>query len=356
MKKRISIILIIAICISMPAFSASADTEPAVEAEIIEALHVIECVKGQFGLSSVDFKKLTYSDPIYAYDYTAEGVQYNSEFIPIIHNDSLIGWVIKANAETDAIYQFSNAFVPQVNSIVNENTNFAIVYGRSASYLYDGIQLYKLGDISAAAENRAVLNEASVLDNSDIVRNNFLTRYDLQYTSPDTNARTPVYYECGVPFVSQNPPSVMCWAASVASITNFLKGTNHTAVSVAQKWYNTTAYNGYNKKLGAGLEKDVLKTYGISYTYKNEIPSDGVILKNIRSGYPVYATFRNGTSNYHSVVIYGINITGGYIYIMDPKNGFLGSGSANSVGRTYYNEYEGLTYTLNRATCKYWTP
>lgn len=130
-------------------------------------------------MSSIDFKELTYSEPIYAYDYTAEGIQYNSEFIPIIYNDTLIEWVIKANAEADVVYQFSNAFVSQVNSIVNRNTDFAFIYGRDASYLYDGIQLYKLGDISTVVEDRAILSEASVLDNSDIVRNNFAARYDL---------------------------------------------------------------------------------------------------------------------------------------------------------------------------------
>lgn len=264
--------------------------------------------------------------------------------------------MIKANAETDTIYQFSTAFVPQVTSIVDDNTDFAFIYGRDASYLYDGSRLYKLGEISTAVEDRAILNGASVLDNSDIARNNFSARYDLQYTSPDTNARTPIYYECSVPFVSQDPPSNMCWAASIASITNFLKGTNYTAFSVAQKWYNTTVRADYDKKLKAGLEKDVLKKYDISYTYKNKIPSDSIILKNIRSGYPIYATFRSEKNTYHAVVIYGINITGGYIYIMDPEYGFIGSGSSNSVGRTYVNASLGITYTISRATCKYWTP
>lgn len=50
MRTRISIILVIAICISMTAFSASASTEPTVNAKITEALNVIECVKGQFGI------------------------------------------------------------------------------------------------------------------------------------------------------------------------------------------------------------------------------------------------------------------------------------------------------------------
>ena len=356
MKKLICVVLAITICFSMVAFSAgaSASSESMVNSKITEALNAVEYIKEQLGLTSVDFEELKYSNSIYAYDYTKEGIKYNSEFIPIIYEDALIGWVIKAAVDSNTIYQFSNAFTSQVNSIINRNTNFAFVYERDSSYLYDGAQLFKLGDISMVTEDRTSLGEVSVLRSSNITLNNIATRYDLHYTTPTTNSRTPTYYECSVPFVSQNPPSNICWAASIASILNFLNDTNLTAVSVAKKWYNATSYADYNKALTLGSQDDVLKTYGISYTYKSKVPSDGVILKNIRSGYPISATFK-WTSGYHDVVIYGINLTGGHIYVMDPEYGFCGTTYSTSSGHTYVSGYSGVTLTLNRATCKYWT-
>lgn len=354
MKKLVSIILAITMCISMSAISASANSGATDTGKIIEALNVIECVKEQFELSSVDFENLEYSNPIYAYDYTANGVQYNSEFIPIKDNNSLIGWVIKATTDNDVVYQFSNAFVQQVNSITTQTTKFAFIYDQNSSYLYNGTQLYKLEDISMLVEYRVVLTDISLLDNTNIKLNNIAAKYDLQYTAPNVNTRTPIYYECSVPFISQNPPSNMCWAASVASITNYLKKTNYTAVSVAKKWFGATAYADYNKGLSLGLQDDVLKTYGISYTYKNKVPSDGVIFKNIYNGYPVLATFK-WSNGYHDVVIYGINNIGGYLYVMDPEYGFCGTTYTASVGHRYVSGYSGVTLTLNRATCKYWT-
>lgn len=146
----------------------------------------------------------------------------------------------------------------------------------------------------------------------------------------------------------------MCWAASVACISNYLNGTSNTAASVAQSWYNTSDYAGYNLGLTVGLQDDVLSDYGISYTYKNQVPSDGVLFKNIYNDYPILATFK-WSSGYHDVVIYGVNVTGGYTYVMDPEGGFYSTTYSSSTGHTYFSTYNGVTLTLNSATCKYWT-
>lgn len=353
MKKIISFLLATIMIISISVISAGASTVDATEtAEIVNALNSVECIKDQLGLGSVNFEHLSYSrNHIYAYDYTDDGFVYNSEFIPIIYANCLIGWIIKATTETNTVYQFSTAFVNQVNSIVTSNMNIAFIYDYNACYLYDGNQLYKLGDISLSVESRSILNSVGCLNTADVTRNELSEYIDLEYSSLNTNARTPIYYSCNVSFVTQNPPSNMCWAASAACITNYFNGTSHTAASVAQSWYNT--YSNYNLGLSLGLQDDVLRNYGISYTYRNQVPSDGIIFNNIYNGYPIQATFK-WSNGYHDVVIYGINITGGYIYIMDPEYGFCSATSSTSTGHTYISGYSGVTLSLNRATCKYW--
>ena len=98
----------------------------------------------------------------------------------------------------------------------------------------------------------------------------------------------------------------------------------------------------------------MLEEYGIDYTYSNQVPSDGIIFDNIYNGYPVQATFE-WSNGYHDVVIYGINTIGGYLYIMDPEFGFCEATYDLSAGYTYVSGYSGVTLTLDRATCKYWT-
>lgn len=129
MKKIISFMLAIVMIVSMSAISVSASAVDAETSGIVNALNSVECVKDQLGLASVDFEQLSYStNHIYAYDYTSDGLVYNSEFIPIMYDNSLIGWVIKATNEANTVYQFSTAFVDQVNSIVSSNMNIAFIY------------------------------------------------------------------------------------------------------------------------------------------------------------------------------------------------------------------------------------
>lgn len=238
--------------------------------------------------------------------------------------------------------------------MLNELDEFAVIYDVQSSYLYDGVRLIKLRDVGITVESRVEVTEENLLD-AAIVLNNIDTDYVLEYTTNVSNARTPVYYSCNVSFVSQNPPSNICWAASAACIANYLRGTNYTAVSVARGWFGTN----YNQLLELGYEDDVLAQCGVSYTYKHQVPSGGVIFNNIYNGYPVQATFRwtSGSEiGYHDVVIYGINSIAGYLYVMDPEFGFSSTTYTASIGHRYVSEYSGVTLTLNRAACKYWTP
>ncbi len=356
MKKIISLMLALAMIFSMSTISASATAVNTTEvSEIVSALNAVECVKEQFGLASVDFEHLSYStNYIYAYDYTSEGLVYNSEFIPIAYDNSLIGWIIKATNDGNTVYQFSTAFVDQVNSIVSSEMSIAFIYDCNASYMYDGNQLYKLGDISLQVESRSILSTSDVLNTVNVTLNRLYGYNDLPYTSINTNSRAPIYYSCNVSFVSQNPPSNLCWAASSACIINYLNDSMTTADSVARNWFKTMVYSEYNLTLPFSSVDDVLSDYGISYTGRTQVPSDSIILRNIRNGYPIYGSF-SWSNGSHGVVIYGINLTSSYIYIMDPEYGFCTASSSASGAHTFVSGYSGVTLTLARAVCKYWT-
>ena len=350
MRKLVAFVIAVAMFVSGFVFSTYAETSNnSVSSEIVAALNSAEYVKDRYGLSNVDFAALTYCNSIYAYDYTEEGLVYNSEFIPIMHDNTLVGWVIKAQSEPDTMYQFSTAFVNNVNSIDNI-TSFAFIYDYNACYLYDGTLLYKLDDIDLEVPGRETLNEED-LKTASIILRDLSNPIELNYVTPNTNTRTPVYYECNVSYVTQLPPSNMCWAASVACVANYFNGTNLTAVSVARKWYNTMS--DYNHTLTIGLQDDVLRNYGITYTYRNQAPSSNVIFENIYYGYPIIGTF-SWSNGHHDAVIYGVNAVAGYIYIMDPDGGFCDGSYTASVGYRYINPRTGIILTLVCGTCKLW--
>lgn len=190
------------------------------------------------------------------------------------------------------------------------------MYDKNFCYVYTGTEIYNIGAISLKVSDRSIINSIDDISyDSTVELNNIDNTFSFIYAQPRmlSTAKTsivnnlallstPIYFECGVKFVSQNPPSNM---------------------------------------------------YGLSYTYKAQAPSDGVMLKNIKNNYPISATFK-WSSGYHDVVIYGINVIGGYIYIMDPEYGFC-SASATSSGYKYTSGYSGVQLSLNRAACRYWT-
>jgi hypothetical protein len=354
MRKIVSLVLIVALCISCLAFRGYAAENEEVESGIVDALSSVEPIKEQFGLSSVDFDQLTTSNHIFAYDYTNTGCVYNAEFIPLKFEGELVGWVIKAPGDGGNIYQFSTAFVEAVNNNLDALTEFAIIYDAQSSYLYNGVDLIKLKDTGITVDARAEVTEVLLID-AGVVLNNIDANYDFEYINNVPNARTSSVISCNVSAVLQGNASI-CWAASAACIINYIQGTSYDAISVAKNWYGNT---NYNQMLPLDDTDNVLARYNIYYSYREQEPSEAVILHNIASGYPVLATFitTDAYVGWHDVVIYGVNPIASKLYIMDPTIGFTVATHIEYVGYRYYNSTigEGINLTLYHATCKYWT-
>lgn len=350
MKKVISIILSIILIFSVSAVNTRAETDKASDAPgIISALNAAWSVKEQMGLSGVDLEDITYSDSVMAYDYTYEGLVFNSEFIPIKYEERVIGWVIKKLSDGEIFYQFTTAFAQEVNRIADDDTEFAIIYGYGASYLYDGKEIYTIGKVSIPVGGRKALESAEQLEYENAALRSIVESYELPYRNPGINGRAPVYFSCNVTKVSQKPYNNLCWAASIACIVNYLKKANHTAVSVVKDLRGSIIDEG----LYPAEEIEVLKKYGVSYTYKYSDPSANVMLKNIQNGYPIYASFKH-MNGHHASVVYGVNIMAGYFYVMDPIDGFCNGSYSPANVHMYVSPSSGLAMVLDNASCMYW--
>ena len=361
MRKIVSLVLVIALCVSCLAFRGYAAESDEVESGIVEALRSVEPIKEQLGLSSVDFDQLTTSNHIFAYDYTNTGFVYNAEFIPIKHEGVLIGWVIKAPHQGDNIYQFSTTFVEKVNDHLDILDEFAIIYDAQSSYLYNGVDLIKLEDVGVAVNNRAEVTEEKLLD-TEVVLNSIDASLNLEYTNNVANTRASSLIFCDVDFVSQYPipteDTSLCWAASAACIINYLRGTSYASLSIAQNWYGNT---NYNQTLLMEDAVDVLERYNVYYSFRAQIPSETIIVNNVGNGYPIFGSFSTNRAHNgaHNVVIHGINPFTRKLYVMDPTFGF---GVANWVQAgwdmddyVYYNAVLGENMSLYYALCQSWT-
>ena len=159
-----------------------------------------------------------------------------------------------------------------------------------------------------------------------------------------------------VDFVSQNlaylgiSESRICWAASAACIINYLNGTSLSAERVAK---NHLGSGNFNEGIIFTTIDTVLDDYGITYTCRNSLTSDSIILTNLTSGYPIASNWTPTNTTSHTCVIYGLNTIAGYCYLMDPEVGFT-SAVAGSNNYHYTNTINGATYTLSEAACHSW--
>lgn len=319
---------------------------------IFKALQNIEPCKAEMGLGDIDLQMITIGEKIYSYIYTNKSFEENYSFYPLFYNHSLKALAILIDEEEN-IYQITTSLVDEINSMVEKDEGFALLYDSDGCYIYGeekGLRLLDNfeGEIS---ERDSLEDKKNSVGFSNIKLSSMRQNTGENYLSVSKRSNayygTPSYYKCDVKYVSQSKFNI-CWAASIACIVNYLKGTNLTALEVAQS-------NGANLNDGLTPERQetILRKYGVSYTYANKFPANSVILRNIKAGYPIKAGFQSNGS-YHAVVVYGVNLPAGYISLMDPQIGYE-TAVQYSKGYKYVSGYSGAEFTSNNAICKYWT-
>ena len=150
--------------------------------------------------------------------------------------------------------------------------------------------------------------------------------------------------------MTQQPYNNLCWAATIATISNYVYGTSLTAYSVAQNIYHPS---NIDQTLSASVAQSLMRdTYNLYYTYRDLEHSVSVILDNITNDYPIYGIFEWSGSS-HAVTNYGMNATGSRLMVMDPMCGSV-TANLSDYGYSYIPSYLGQKLTLERVLWRYW--
>lgn len=351
LKKILCVIISFILCMELSITALASESVFSLgvdeKTSLFEVINDIEYQKDLLGLSDVNFNELCIGAPVQTYIYKNDSFENGIQMYPITINNNLIFWAIKY----DGKFQVTTALTSEVNDKIDANTPFSIIFDRNSSYLFVDGEFVFLRESDIEDDTRSVISTGLStlydIQDADILTTTLSANCKLNYTG--SVARVSNYYGCNVSFVSQNPPSNLCWAATIACIVNYKKGTSLSAVSVAQGYYGA---DNYNQGLSISSVPGILANYGLSYSYQNNTVTSNVILTNLMNDYPIYSswTYSGGS---HAVCIYGVNPVGGYLYIMNPASGFT-SATATEGGYTYVSSNSGATLRLNRAVCHNW--
>ncbi len=367
-KKAISILLCAAMSLSLFTASVSAEesTSEAVSIRegVIEAFHLIEPVKENYGFTDEDLTSMELAAPINTYECTSEGVSFLRRYVPLLCDNILKAWAIEAVDDNNVFYQISTAYIDEINSATDNTTAFALIYDRESCYMFDGSDMRKLGSYEEIGGRSVLTND--VLETADIELNSICEACELRYTNRSTvyGAVPPeTTYKCDVSYITQNGYSskYLCWAATIACIVNYVYDINLTAYDVYTytKVVNSSLIDN-NGSVSDNNITEVLQLNGLYYQYKAYVPAISNIETNIKNGYPIFGIFTyydKGVLTGHACAIYGctksnVSDYGHCIYVMDPAYDFA-TAQYNSGTYKFVSGSSGITISLTNVVSEY---
>ncbi len=346
MKKILCLLLSILMCGIMitPIYGEVApQTDPLVSSEVCNAisyeLSIFENEKSLIGFSNVNYYNLYISEAIHIYEYTEKGFQNLSTAYLLFENDSIVSLAYQVNTLQ---FQFMNYLASSIQKI--DATSGALIYDANGCYFFDGSQFLPLGYTDSVIEGRSQVSLASYTDTLNLELTNLNNKQKLNYVPNTTGIRTPANYTCSVSYITQDPYKNLCWAATFATISNYVNNTSYDAVTVAKALYGET---DFNKGITTSQATSLFQAFGLYYSYVGYPPSDNTLVANLRNGYPIYGIF-----NHHAVTVYGVNVTAGRIMLMDPQYGSITSYYDTIDGYSYIHPVSGIQMIFGYAFCK----
>lgn len=370
MKKKnrlLSLLLVIAIVFLMttPIYAASDDavTESIVPADARmyanehyrEALEVIENHQNYYGLAASKLEDATLGTPFVIYELN-KSVQDEIYYYPILDSQNNIilllsvmgttqGWNIAVSEEwVDGLKEIDNITSDIVFYKSGDNL---CAEDRNRIYMIEGevdsnIGAFQYESYQRKKQDISDINTRFVKVDTNNVKITEADQYAM-YT-PGFSTSTSSSKICSLNNPQGQGNYGLCWAATVATICNYLNDTNITAKNVAD-----TMGVSYEGGVRPHVAQQALRTYGISYNNllgAVERMSWSNLQANINNKYPVYVDAQSSDSG-HAVTAYGYSVAAGTNYVVLWNSGLNGGVGASA---TVTFKSSGTTFTYNNST------
>lgn len=331
--------------------------------ELVEA---VKMHNEDYNVQEIQYNDVSLGIPFVIYELDTE-VQDEIYYYPILGTDGNIillmcvigtteGWNLSASEE----------WVNELNKIGGIKSDLVFYKVGENLWAEDDKDIYEIiGDKNLFAEysvSRGYLEEKekyskenTIFKKTDINKITITSKnrkdtYTPAFSSSTTNSKICSLYN------SKGQGNYgLCWAATVATICNYRKGTNLSASTIADGMNI-----GYDDGANIYEAQQALKNNGVQYNsvYGNsntKMPWS-VLKANIDNKYPIYVSAK-ATNSGHAVTAYGYTIAAGMKYIVLWNSGING-GKGSPITVSFYEDgtsfsYNNTTYTWTYSVSQY---
>lgn len=331
--------------------------------ELVEA---VKMHNEDYNVQEIQYNDVSLGIPFVIYELDTE-VQDEIYYYPILGTDGNIillmcvigtteGWNLSASEE----------WVNELNKIGGIKSDLVFYKLGENLWAEDDKDIYEIiGDKNLFAEysvSRGYLEEKekyskenTIFKKTDINKITITSKNRKDTYTPAFSSSTTSSKICSLYNSKGQGNYGLCWAATVATICNYRKGTNLSASTIA---------DGMNIGYGDGANiyeaQQALKNNGVQYNsvYGNsntKMPWS-VLKANIDNKYPIYVSAK-ATNSGHAVTAYGYTIAAGMKYIVLWNSGING-GKGSPITVSFYEDgtsfsYNNTTYTWTYSVSQY---
>lgn len=344
-----------------------ADAEAYANAHYRGALQVVEEFQDAYEVSDSELEGAKLGCPFVIYE-PEKSVQDEIYYYPILDaQDNIVllmsimgttqGWNLSISEEwVDGLQQMGDittdvVFYKTGDVLYAENKRGSYVIAGEVEH---GIRSFQCESYESKKQHISEINTRFVKADTENIELSDTNRYDGY--APAFSTSTSSSKICALYNKQLQGSYNLCWAASVATICNYLNGTNVTAKNVADKMGI-----GYNTGAGLYEAQAALSRYGVTYNNYNASlnaqnrMSWNELKTNINNKYPVYVAAKPNDPKRlgHAVTAYGYSVAAGSSYVVMWNSGSGASMTLEfkATGTTF--AYDNDTYTWTYSVSKY---
>lgn len=344
MKRLLSVALTILFTLSFANSIAAHDITNNVPDIDFVALQMGEIISplldtNEFGINESNYNNLYVGSPIPIYKYNNNSLSDMTVQYPIICEDAIIGFArVLSYGTGEKTIDYGTDCASEINVYLKENnaSSFCLIYTDNGVYIGNKGKMRLIrsydNDISNIEQYWEIASNVSA---SKLTYGSISCQKKIVVPLSEMSVQAVEHNSLNIDYIHQNGNT--CWAASIASIVNYLFDLDEDIISILELADSMDIIQTGKDGVNISNAKKILDTFGGSNTRYNTYITYTRLKNYIDNGYPAYirGDSTTGGDTGHASVAYGYYYSGTgskYMYYMEPNTGYRTAGFPSSGG------------------------